>query len=81
MRCRASVWSSPCAILSPGTLQSSVQDMILFPTLQLVPLSTDLSVSFAYRPGVGAPIIGPDGNNGSGMAYAPTPGMGEQTLS
>ena len=70
-----------CCILSPVTLRSSVQDFSLFPTLQLVPLSTDLSVSFNYRPGVGAPIMGPDGNNGSGTAYAPTPGMGEQTLS
>ena len=37
-----------------------------------------MTVTFQYRPGVGAPIIGPDGINDSGLAYAPTPGMGEQ---
>ena len=64
-----------------SALQSYVQALSLFVVLQIVPLSAHLSVSFNYRPGVGSPIIGPDGLNGSGIAYAPTPGMGEQSLS
>ena len=35
-----------------------------------------LQIGVTYRPGVGAPISGPDGK--SGLAYAPTSGMGEQ---
>jgi hypothetical protein len=45
-------------------------------------MSLDPNATFdiTYRPGVEAPILGPDGSNGTTRtAYAPTPGLGESS--
>ena len=39
-------------------------------------MAPNSSYVVTYRPGVEAPIYGPDGLNGSRIAYAPTPGQG-----
>lgn len=39
-------------------------------------MAPDVNYTVIYRPGVQAPVYGPDGLNGSRAAYAPTPGQG-----
>ena len=39
-------------------------------------MAPNATYTASYRPGVEAPIYGPDGINGTGSALAPTPGTG-----
>jgi len=42
-------------------------------------IDPNATFDIVFRPGVEAPIGGPDGSNGTRAAYSPTPGNGQPT--
>lgn len=52
-----------------SSFRTAVEDMVNV-------MAPSANYTATYRPGVMAPIYGPDGLNGSRKAYAPTPGQG-----
>jgi len=52
---------------------ATFRQVVIYSLNSMAPNST---YDIKFRPGVQAPIVGPDGLNGSGRAYAPSPGLG-----